>query len=823
MAKQPDSAELELQAAQIEQNISGKLKRHFGKTVEDATVEQIYQACAMTVRDEIMDHYTATQEALKSFEGKRLYYLSVEFLMGRALSNNIMNLEKTQAYRLAMRNLGLDMDEVLEREPDAGLGNGGLGRLAACFLDSLSTMELPVMGCGIRYEYGLFRQRIVDGYQVEMPDTWLENGNAWEILKNEDTVEVHFGGRIEEDWSGEKMVIHHVDYNTVNAVPYDVPILGYDSKTTGVLRLWSAKSPTRIDMGYFNRGDYIRASEEKELSETISKVLYPEDNNHEGKLLRLKQHYFFVSATMQYALNTFKKQYGTQFHLLPEKIAVHINDTHPGLAIPELMRLLMDEEGLGWEEAQDICRRVFAYTNHTVMGEALERWPEQMFRELIPRIHTIVTVMNERYCQYLWQQFPGQWDRISAMAIIGYGEVRMANLCVAMGHSVNGVSALHTEILKSDTFKDFYALEPQKFCSITNGVTHRRWLKQANPRLAELVTEAIGPGWITQPDQLARLKPFADDPAFRERFAAIKRANKARMADHIRAELGVAVDPDSIFDVQAKRLHEYKRQLLNCLHILYLYDQLVENPNLAITPQTFLFAAKAAPGYHRAKLIIKLINAIAELIDNHPATRGKIKVAFLPNYSVSLAEKLMPAADISEQISTAGKEASGTGNMKFMLNGAITLGTLDGANVEILEQVGPQNIFIFGLTAPEVDALFASGGYRSVNEYETNAALRRTLDHLIDGTLCPDQPRLFSELYQALLFGDNGGMADPYLLLKDFASYAHTHELCEAAYRDADRWQRMAVLNTASCGVFSSDRTIADYNRLIWHLEPLKL
>ena len=806
---------------QIETNIKLKLERLFGVGIAEATNEQLYQAVAIVVRDEIMGRRAASRRARKDAKAKKLYYLSAEFLVGRALHNNMVTLVNEQAYLEAFEALGIDKSMVFEPEPEPGLGNGGLGRLASCFLDSLSTLTLPAMGCTIRYEYGLFRQKIVDGYQVEMPDSWLDNGNLWEIQRPDQTEEVHFGGRVEEYSEDGVAKFRHVDYNSVLAVPYDMPVLGYDSTMVNYLRTWSARSPKRLDMASFNRGDYVRAMEERELAEVISKVLYPEDNHIEGKELRLKQQYFMSSATVKYVIKDFLKVHGPNWRIFPDKVALHVNDTHPGLAIPELMRLLMDQHGLSWEEAEDITTRSFAYTNHTVLQEALERWPEDIISRLLPRIYMILQEMNNRLCKRLWDVYTGQWDRIGRMAIIGYGQVHMANLCVSSTHMVNGVSQIHADILRRQTFRDYCMIDPSHFIGITNGITHRRWLMQANPQLKRLLEEAIGTAWHKQPERLRELMPFADDASFREQFSKVKQHNKQRLAEYLQRTQGAIIDPNSIFDAQAKRLHEYKRQLMNAIAILMLYNRIVDEPNLVLPKRTFIFGAKAAPGFYRAKLIIRFINAVAELVRKHPRASTMIDVVFLENYCASAAEILMPAAEISQQISTAGKEASGTGNMKFMMNGAVTIGTMDGANVEIFQQVGAENIYIFGLSAEEVEASYSS--YRSSGIYETNAVIRHTMEQMIDGTLSPDNPRLFQDLYHALLFGDHGGMADPYFVLKDLPDYCNTQMRMMEDYKHRDKWLTMAVKNVAASGYFSSDRTIAEYNEKIWHLAPLNV
>ena len=806
---------------EIKESILAKLRTQFATDKSDATPEQLYEALALVVRDEIMARRAESRGVRKATGAKKVYYLSAEFLIGRALHNNMVNLVNERNYMQALEELGIERNVVFEKEPEPGLGNGGLGRLAACFLDSLTTLKLPAMGCTIRYEYGLFRQKLVDGYQVEVPDNWLTSGNIWEIPRPNETVEVHFGGRVETVTENGRTHYRHVDYTTVKAVPYDIPVVGYDSAMVNHLRTWSAKAVSQIDMNSFNRGQYVKAMEERELAEVISKILYPADETWQGKELRLKQQYFFSSASIQYAVKDFIDTYGYNWAIFPDKVAIHINDTHPAVAIPELMRLLMDEYGLGWDTAESICRRTFAYTNHTVLQEALERWPETLFAQQLPRIYMILQEMNKRLCEKLWDAYPGQWERIGHMAILAYGQVHMANLSVAYAHSVNGVSAIHTDILKRDTFHDYYLMQPKKFISITNGITHRRWLMQCNPDLSALIDEAIGPAWRKDFDQLANLKPFADDKAFREKFAEVKYHNKLRLADRVYRMQGIEMTPDSIFDAQAKRLHEYKRQIMNALRIMMLYNEILEHPDWDYRPVTFIFGAKAAPSYQRAKMTIKLINSVAELVKKNPVTAKLINVVFLENYCVSVAEALMPAAEVSEQISTAGKEASGTGNMKFMMNGAVTLGTMDGANCEIFEQVGKDNIYIFGMTANEVEQSYPT--YHSHEIYETNPRIRKVMEQLIDGTLCPENHRMFQEIYHSLLFGDNGGMADPYFVLKDLSSYMNAHRQMVADYDNRDLWLRKAVLNTASSSMFTSDRTIREYNDKIWHLKPLDL
>ena len=806
---------------EIKRSISDKLTSNFGCDISDATEDQLYKAIALTVRDEIMQRRAESRGVRKQTHSKKVYYLSAEFLVGRSLFSNMVNLVNEKHYAQALEELGIDKNIISEREPEPGLGNGGLGRLAACFLDALSSLELPAMGCTIRYEFGLFRQKLVDGYQVEVPDNWLDEGNVWEIPRPAETVEVHFGGRVEEFEENGRVNYRTVDSVMVEAVPYDIPTVGYDSSMVNMLRVWSARSPKRIDMQSFNRGQYVQAMEERELAEVISKILYPNDDSWQGKELRLKQQYFFSSSSVQFAVADFIKVYGYEWSIFPDKVAIHINDTHPGVAIPELMRILMDEYGLGWDQAEDICRRTFAYTNHTVLQEALERWPENLFAQTLPRIYMILCEMNRRLCQRLWDAYPGQWERIGQMSIVAYNQIHMANLCVAYTHSVNGVSGIHTDILKKQTFHDYYVMEPKKFVSITNGITHRRWLIQSNPGLADLIDEAIGDAWRKDMDRIIDLKPFADDAAFREKFQRVKVENKLHFVDRMQRLQGSIIDPNSMFDAQAKRLHEYKRQLMNALGILMLYNRIDEDPSFEIPPKTFIFGAKAAPGYQRAKLTIKLINSVAELVKKHPRASRMINVVFVENYCVSQAEALMPATEVSEQISTAGKEASGTGNMKFMMNGAVTIGTMDGANCEIYDAVGADNIYIFGLTADEVEQGYAH--YRSSDIFETNAAIRKVMNQLIDGTLSPEHPRMFQEIYHGLLFGDNGGMPDPYFVLKDLPQYMAAQAQISRDYTNKDLWLKKAVLNTACSGVFAADRTINEYNDKIWHLKPLNL
>lgn len=814
----------ELTASQqkIKDEIIGKLNRHYGRTLDDATKEHIYKATALTVRDRMMEKWTAYRRQQRTAQRKELFYLSFEFLMGRSLGNNLLNAGLTEDYDKVLRSMGCSLEEISSQERDAGLGNGGLGRLAACFLDSLATLEYPAFGCSIRYEYGLFKQLIVDGEQVETPDNWLEDGSVWEIARPEEQVTVRFGGKVNTEMTDRGMKVSYSDTTDVIGIPYDVPVIGYNAKIVNTLRLWSASSKKDLDMTSFADGDYLQAVEEKALAEVLSKVLYPEDNHREGKALRLRQQYFFVSCTIQWIISRFKRHHqGMDLDRLPDYIAIHINDTHPAIAIPELMRVLMDDEGMGWDQAWDIVCRVFAYTNHTIMAEALEKWPMDMFQTLLPRIYMIVDEMNRRLVNDLYSRYGDDWGKINYMSIIAYNYISMANLCLATCHKVNGVSALHTEILKNDVFRDYNNLMPDKFVSITNGITYRRWLKLANPGLSELITSKIGDKWIKEAKELEKLLPFADKADFRKTFKEIKRQNKIALAEYIKEHNHVEVDPDSIFDVQVKRLHEYKRQLMNVLHILYLYDKLKNAPSFDMYPHTFIFGAKASPGYTRAKLIIRLINDVAALVNNDPQINGKIKVVFIENYGVSLAQKIIPAADISEQISTAGKEASGTGNMKFMANGALTIGTLDGANVEMLQCVGDDNIFIFGMKTPEVNHELQYDQNSAQSIYAANAEVHRVIDMLIDGTVNPANPRLYYDLYQSLIFGDHG-KADTYMVVRDFEAYCAIHRVAEQQYKNEDLWVKKAIINVAKSGFFSSDRTIHEYNDKIWHLKQYK-
>ena len=805
----------------IKESILNKLLRYYGCTIEEATPKQVYNAVASTVRDQIMLKWRFEKEARRQTKAKRLYYLSIEFLTGRWLHNNLLNLCAMKEYEEAFKELGLTLRGVLHEEPEPALGNGGLGRLAACFLDSMATLDLPAMGCTIRYEYGLFRQRIVDGQQVEVPDEWLTYGNAWEIPTQRDAVTVRFGGHVTEHWVNGHNYISLEDTEDVIAVPYDLPIVGYNSDVIDRLRTWSAVLPQNFNPDQMSDDPPARTRDESSIAARISKVLYPEDDTPDGKKLRLMQEYFLVSATLQYAMKDFRRIHGRNMSLLPEKVAFHINDTHPALVIPELMRILVDEERLPWEEAERIVEATVAYTNHTIMAEALEKWPETMLRETLPRIYAIMQEMNRRLCEYLFNCFPGQWEKIGHMAILAYDQAHMANMCIAYSHAINGVSQLHGEILKRSTFHDYYSIMPEKFMAITNGITPRRWLMLANPHLSALLDEAIGQGWRTDLMELQKLLPLADDSAFQDRFMEVKRINKERFNSWINRHQGLVLDPDMMYDVQVKRLHEYKRQLLNALHILVLYNRICDDPNFTMPPRLFLFGAKAAPGYRRAKEIIHFINVLAAKIDKDDRANKMLRVAFLRNYNVSTAEVLIPASEVSEQLSTASKEASGTGNMKFMMNGAVTIGTLDGANVEIADLVGDDNCYIFGMRSKEVEALYATGSYRALEIYENNMEIRRALNMMFDGSLTPDNPKMFEGLFRALVFSDNGGLADPYLVLKDFGSYQAAQRRLTADYMDRRSFTRKEIVNVAMSGVFSSDRTIREYNEHIWHLSPL--
>ena len=806
---------------EFKKSVKENVKFLYRKTLEEATQEQIFQAVSYTVKDVIIDNWLKSQKAYEKQDPKIVYYMSMEFLMGRALGNNLINLGAYGEVKEALEELGLDINCIEDQEPDPALGNGGLGRLAACFLDSLATLNYCAYGCGIRYRYGMFKQEIRDGYQVEAPDNWLKNGYPFELRRPEYAKEVHFGGYVRVEWDpvkNENKFIHE-GYQAVKAVPYDMPITGYNNDVVNTLRIWDAEPIVDFNLDSFDKGDYHNAVEQENLARTIVEVLYPNDNHMAGKELRLKQQYFFVSASLQAAIDKYKKTHDdiTKLH---EKVVFQMNDTHPTVAVAELMRILIDEEGLGWDQAWDITTKCCAYTNHTIMSEALEKWPIELFSRLLPRVYQIIEEINRRFILEIQQKYPGNFEKIKKMAIIYDGQVKMAHLAIAAGYSVNGVARLHTEILKNQELKDFYEMMPEKFNNKTNGITQRRFLLHANPLLADWITEHIGPDWVTDLPQLKKLAVYADDEKALQEFMNIKFKNKERLAKYILEHNGVEVDPHSIFDVQVKRLHEYKRQLLNILHVIYLYNQIKMHPEMEFYPRTFIFGAKASAGYATAKKIIKLINSVADVVNNDASINGKIKVVFIENYRVSNAEWIFAAADVSEQISTASKEASGTGNMKFMLNGAPTLGTMDGANVEIVEEVGAENAFIFGLSSDEVINYENNGGYDPNVIYNTDEEIRQVLMQLINGTFSSDT-ELFRDLYDSLLNTKNTDRADRYFILADFRSYADAQKRVEAAYRDEKGWAKKALLNTACSGKFTSDRTIQEYVDDIWHLDKV--
>ena len=805
----------------FKKSVKDNVKFLYRKTIEEATQEQIFQAVSYSVKDVIIDNWLATQKAYDEQDPKIVYYMSMEFLMGRALGNNLINLCAYGEVKEALEELGFDLNCIEDQEPDPALGNGGLGRLAACFLDSLATLNYAAYGCGIRYHYGMFKQKIQNGYQIEVPDNWLKNGYPFELRRPEYAKEVHFGGYVRVEYDpkkgGNKFI--HEGYQAVKAIPYDMPITGYDNDVVNTLRIWDAEPIVDFELDSFDKGDYKKAVEQENLARNIVEVLYPNDNHYAGKELRLKQQYFFVSASLQAAIAKYKKKHG-DIHKLYEKVTFQMNDTHPTVAVAELMRILMDEEGLGWDEAWEVTRKSVAYTNHTIMSEALEKWPIELFSRLLPRVYQIIEEINRRFILEIQQKYPGNFEKVKKMAIIYDGQVKMAHLAIAAGYSVNGVARLHTEILKNQELKDFYEMMPEKFNNKTNGITQRRFLLHANPLLADWITEHIGPDWITDLPQLKKLAVYADDEKALQEFMNIKFKNKERLAKYILEHNGVEVDPHSIFDVQVKRLHEYKRQLLNILHVIYLYNQIKMHPEMEFYPRTFIFGAKASAGYATAKKIIKLINSVADVVNNDASINGKIKVVFIENYRVSNAEWIFAAADVSEQISTASKEASGTGNMKFMLNGAPTLGTMDGANVEIVEEVGAENAFIFGLSSDEVINYENNGGYDPNVIYNTDEEIRQVLMQLINGTFSNDT-ELFRDLYDSLLNTKNTDRADRYFILADFRSYADAQKRVEAAYRDEKGWAKKALLNTACSGKFTSDRTIQEYVDDIWHLDKV--
>ena len=810
----------EISKEEFKKSIIENVKNQYRRTIDEATPQQIFQAVSYAIKDMIIDDWIATQKQFDETGAKKVYYLSMEFLMGRALGNNIINLGAKKAVKEALEELGFDLNAIEDQEPDPALGNGGLGRLAACFLDSLATLGYPAYGCGIRYHYGMFKQKIKDGYQVEVPDEWLKNGYPFELRRPEYATEVKFGGYVKTERDGERNHFVQEGYQSVLAVPYDMPIVGYGNNVVNTLRIWDAQPIDTFSLSAFDKGDYQKAVEQENLAKNLVEVLYPNDNHYAGKELRLKQQYFFISASLQVALKKFKET-NDDIHKLPEKIVFQMNDTHPTVAVAELMRLLLDQEGLNWDEAWGITTKCCAYTNHTIMAEALEKWPIELFSRLLPRVYQIVEEINRRFLIEVQNKYPNNYEKVKKMAIIFDGQVKMAHLAIVAGYSVNGVAKLHTEILKNQELKDFYEMMPEKFNNKTNGITQRRFLLHGNPLLADWITEQIGDEWITDLPHLAKLKVYVDDPKFQQEFMNIKYQNKLRLAKYIKEHNGIDVDPRSIFDVQVKRLHEYKRQLLNILHVMYLYNQLKDNPNMDMVPRTFIFGAKAAAGYQIAKKTIKLINSVADVINNDKSINGKLKVVFIEDYRVSNAELIFAAADVSEQISTASKEASGTGNMKFMLNGALTLGTMDGANVEIVEEVGKENAFIFGLSADEVINYENNGGYNPEEIFNTDQDIRRVLMQLINGYYSPQDPELFRDIYNSLLNTKNSAKADTYFILKDFRSYAEAQKRVEAAYRDENWWARAAMLNTASAGKFSSDRTIEEYVRDIWHLEKI--
>ena len=805
----------------FKKSVKDNVKFLYRKTIEEATQEQIFQAVSYTVKDVIIDNWLETQKAYDEQDPKTVYYMSMEFLMGRALGNNLINLCAYGEVKEALDELGFDLNCIEDQEPDPALGNGGLGRLAACFLDSLATLNYSAYGCGIRYHYGMFKQKIENGYQIEVPDNWLKNGYPFELRRPEYAKEVHFGGYVRVEYDPEKggNKFIHEGYQAVKAIPYDMPITGYDNDVVNTLRIWDAEPIVDFELDSFDKGDYKKAVEQENLARNIVEVLYPNDNHYAGKELRLKQQYFFVSASLQAAIDKYKKKH-SDIKKLYEKVTFQMNDTHPTVAVAELMRILMDEEGLGWDEAWEVTTKSVAYTNHTIMSEALEKWPIELFSRLLPRVYQIIEEINRRFILEIQAKYPGNYEKIKKMAIIYDGQVKMAHLAIAAGYSVNGVARLHTEILKNQELKDFYELMPQKFNNKTNGITQRRFLLHANPLLADWITEHIGPDWVTDLPQLKKLAVYADDDKALQEFMNIKFKNKERLAKYILEHNGVEVDPHSIFDVQVKRLHEYKRQLLNILHVIYLYNQIKMHPEMEFYPRTFIFGAKASAGYATAKKIIKLINSVADVVNNDASINGKIKVVFIENYRVSNAEWIFAAADVSEQISTASKEASGTGNMKFMLNGAPTLGTMDGANVEIVEEVGAENAFIFGLSSDEVINYENNGGYDPNVIYNTDEEIRQVLMQLINGTFSSDT-ELFRDLYDSLLNTKNTDRADRYFILADFRSYADAQKRVEAAYRDEKGWAKKALLNTACSGKFTSDRTIQEYVDDIWHLDKV--
>ncbi len=805
------------------QEIKNNVKNLYRKTLEEASQQEVYQAVSNAIKNVIIDQWLATQKTFEKEDPKILYYMSMEFLMGRALGNNLINLTAYKEVKEALEEIGFDLDVIEDQEPDPALGNGGLGRLAACFLESLSTLGYPAYGCGIRYRYGLFRQKIENGFQVEEPDNWLKDGYPFELRRPEHTFQIKFGGyvRSEMDGYGRSRFIHE-GYQSVRAVPYDMPVIGYNNNVVNVLITWDAEPEEYFELDAFDKGDYKKAVEQENLARNLVEVLYPNDNHIQGKELRLKQQYFFVSASVQRAIARYKKNH-TDLHKLPEKVAIQLNDTHPTVAVAELMRILLDEEGMEWDEAWEITTHTCAYTNHTIMSEALEKWPIEIFSRLLPRIYQIIEEINRRFILDIEKRFPGDYNKVKKMAIVFDGQVKMAHLAIAAGCSVNGVARLHTDILKEQELHEFYEMFPEKFNNKTNGITQRRFLYHGNPLLSEWINKYIGNDWVTNLPHLEKLAVYADDEKAQQEFMNIKYQNKLRLADYILKHNGVEVDPRSIFDVQVKRLHEYKRQLLNILHVMYLYNKIKEHPEMEFYPRTFIFGAKAAAGYRIAKLTIKLINSVADIVNNDASINGKIKVIFIEDYKVSIAEKIFAAADVSEQISTASKEASGTGNMKFMLNGAVTLGTMDGANVEIVEEVGAENAFIFGMSSQEVIEHERKRDYDPMQIFNNDQDIRQVLMQLINGMYSQNDSELFRPLYNSLLNTQSTQYADTYFILKDFRSYAQAQERVEQAYRDEKGWAKMALLNTAHAGKFTSDRTIQEYVDDIWHLDKIKV
>ena len=807
---------------ELKKTIVFNVKSIYRKTIDEATPAMVYQAVALAVKDMIIDRWIATHKEYEKQDAKVVYYMSMEFLTGRFLGNNIISLCEQKEIEEALSELGFDLNSIEDQERDPALGNGGLGRLAACFLDSLASLGYPAYGCGIRYRYGMFKQQIRDGYQIEVPDEWLKDGYPFEIRRAEYATEVKFGGYVETEWDGKRNHFVQKGYQSVMAVPYDIPIVGYGNNVVNSLRIWDAQPVNTFNLSEFDKGDYQKAVEQENLAKTIVEVLYPNDNHYSGKELRLKQQYFFISASVQRAIKKYKEKHD-DIHKFYEKASFQLNDTHPTVAVAELMRILLDEENLEWDEAWEITTKTCAYTNHTIMAEALEKWPIELFSRLLPRVYQIVEEINRRFVAQIQQRYPGDNEKIRRMAIIYDGQVRMAYLAIVGSFSVNGVAKLHTEILEKQELRDFYEMMPEKFNNKTNGITQRRFLLHGNPLLADWVTDKIGNEWITDLSNIKKLSVYVDDEKCQQEFMNIKYQNKIRLAKYIKEHNGIDVDPRSIFDVQVKRLHEYKRQLMNILHVMYLYNQLKDNPNMDIVPRTFIFGAKAAAGYKRAKLTIKLINNVANVINNDKSIGGKLKVVFIEDYRVSNAELIFSAADVSEQISTASKEASGTGNMKFMLNGALTIGTMDGANVEMAEEVGKDNMFIFGASADEIINLENNGGYNPMDIFNNDQDIRRVLMQLINGYYSPQDPELFRDIYNSLLNTQSSDRADTYFILKDFRSYAEAHKKIDQAYRDEKWWARTAMLNTASSGKFSSDRTIEEYVRDIWHLEKIKV